>query len=261
MRISAILYLLEQFFCGVSILLTLYRLAHLPRPSSLRLALTALFGALAALLSAMHPSLPLRFGLLVLLMLAPRAVWPGLPRRMHRRLFLAMPALLMLFAGCMRFTRSLPLPYLPALLLLCLLLPAFARVPRAPSPACATLEIRRGASQVVLTALVDSGNLLRDPLSALPVVVISRRAALRLIGLPASGRLNPGLRQIAIRTIAGASRMTVFRPTSLRVLQGGVWQDVQAMVGIAPDGYNGIQALAPSSLLSTLPLAQGGTTP
>lgn len=261
MRISALLYMLEQFSCGVSILLTLYRLAHLPRPSPLRLVLAALLGALATLLSAMHPSPPLRLGMLALLMLSPRAVWHGLPRRMHRRLPLALLALLMLFSGCMRFARSLSLPYLPALLPLCLLLPVFARAPRTPSPTCATLEIRHGASRVMLTALVDSGNLLRDPLSALPVVVISRRAALRLIGLPASGRLNPGLRQIAIRTIAGASRMTVFRPTSLRVLQGGIWQEVQAMVGIAPDGYNGIQALAPSSLLPASTLTQGGTTP
>lgn len=258
MRISAPLYILEQFLCGTSILLSLYRWAHLPRPSPLRLTLAALFGALAALLHAVHPSLPLRAGVLALMLLSPRTIWRGLPRRMHRRLPIALLTLLMLFSGCMRFARSIPIPCTPALLALCLLLPALAHKPADASPTCATLEIRHGTSRVVLTALVDTGNLLRDPLSALPVVVISRRAAQKLIGAPEPGRLNPGLRQIAIRTVAGASRMTVFRPAALRVLQGGQWRDAQAIIGIAPDGYNGVQALAPSSLLTATTLTQGG---
>ena len=101
---------------------------------------------------------------------------------------------------------------------------------------------------VTLTALVDTGNLLRDPLTGLPVIVVSRQAARKLTSLPAPGQLLPGMRLISVRTAAGSALMAIFRPQRVRVLSGQTWREVRAMVGLSPDGYEGAQALLPACL-------------
>ena len=96
---------------------------------------------------------------------------------------------------------------------------------------------------------MDSGNLLRDPVTGLPVIVMSRKAASQLVPLPEEDNLPPGMRLISVRTVAGPSLMAVFRPEQVRVLLPGGWRSARAIVGLSPDGYEGFQALLPASLL------------
>ena len=169
-------------------------------------------------------------------------------RRLH-------PARLMLLAAlaslACTFCAVLALAWLRWVLLpLTLLLPltAWPGAPR-PSPiCCATVELMHQGHIVTLTALVDTGNLLRDPLTGLPVIVVSRQAARKLTSLPAPGQLLPGMRLISVRTAAGSALMAIFRPQRVRVLSGQTWREVRAMVGLSPDGYEGAQALLPACL-------------
>ena len=92
---------------------------------------------------------------------------------------------------------------------------------------------------------------LRDPLTGLPVIVISRRAAARLTPLPPEGSLLPGMRLMRVRTVAGTSLMPILRPDSLRIRVGGAWQEAEALIGLSPGGGEGFQALVPASLVST----------
>ena len=263
MYLSGFLYLLEQFSCALSLLCAVSRAARLRFPSLWQLLLCALLTALSSLAAALYPSLLLRLGALLLCCLSPWALWPTLPRRLRRMLPPMLFLLTLLYAGIVRFIHQLSLPAWLCMLLSSLSLPLLLCLPAQSIPSCITIEIRCGITRMEITALIDSGNLLRDPLTTQPVVVISRRAAHRLIPPPAPGQLNSGLRQIPIRTVAGPSSMIVFRPDALRILHNGVWQNVQAMAGIAPSGYDGVQALAPASLLhaSSLTYTQGGSSP
>lgn len=80
------------------------------------------------------------------------------------------------------------------------------------SPTTLPLQIRHGAQTVRLTALYDTGNRLKDPISGEPVMVIGQDAARRLTGLDAeqlrrpvqtlATNILPGLRLIPCRTVA-----------------------------------------------------------
>ena len=247
MRVSGWMYLVQQFLGAASLLLSLGLTARLGRIIPWRMLLTALLCALGCILSAQEPVL--RWMMLPLALLSPLAAWPGIPRRMRPRLMLLLGTMALTLSGCARLTASLPLARLLQMPLCCgglLLCPLLLRPGNAPR--CVSIAIRRGAHRITLTALVDSGNLLRDPLTALPVIVISRRAAARLIPLPQPGGLTPGMRLMRIRTVAGTSMMTIFRPGSVHLSSGGAWREVKALIGLCPDGYEGFQALVPASL-------------
>lgn len=74
------------------------------------------------------------------------------------------------------------------------------------------LQIRHGRETVHLTALYDTGNRLKDPISGEPVMVIGQEAASRLTGLNTeqlrspiqtlAANILPGLRLIPCRTVA-----------------------------------------------------------
>lgn len=251
MRVSAPLYALEQFACALSLLTALGMAAGLNRRSPPRLIITALLDAAAALFAAML--LPRSWQLLLLAPLggfSPLLAWPGLPRALGGRLALISLLLSLAVAGGLRFLGAAPLPGSAAVLLLCCLFPVLSRAfHRQNSVRCAAVEILHGPGKVSLTALVDTGNLLRDPITALPVIVVSRRAAQRLIPLGPPGDLPPGMRLIAVRTVGGTSLMPVFHPQLIHLMQDGVWRRVNAMVGLSPDGYDGAQALVPACLI------------
>ena len=261
MRVSVWLYALEQLVCALCILPAAGRTACLPHPQPGRLILICMLCAAASTLAALLPVC--RAGALTLILLSPVLVWPDAPRPLRLRLCGVVLSLTLLLGGCMRLALSTPLPCSLCLLLSCCALPAPASlIHREPPLQCACVEPRCGQAKITLTALTDSGNLLRDPLTALPVIVISRRAARRLIPAPQPGKLNPGLRQITVRTAAGLSAMTVFRPSSVRLLCCGAWRECRAAVGIAPADYDGVQALLPAVLLESArpTIPQGGTS-
>lgn len=106
---------------------------------------------------------------------------------------------------------------------------------------------------VTLDGLVDSGNLLRDPITALPVVVASG-AALAAHLPPGTdcmdpGTLPPGYRLILVRTAAGSRLMMCFRPRGLYIRRGRVWRAAEAVVAISAE-LEGARALLPASLMN-----------
>ena len=115
------------------------------------------------------------------------------------------------------------------------------------------LEIRHLGQMVRLTALRDTGNTLRDPITGEPVLVISADAAQKLTGLTAAelrtpletlgkGRI-PGLRLIPYRAVGQPAGMLLamrLGDVKLGKRQGA------ALVAFAPDrigGSDGYQAL------------------
>lgn len=265
MQVSIWFYLLEQTCAGLCILWAVGASAGM----RCRVGPMALAAALTGIVSALCASGPgwLRLVCLLLCALAaPMLGLPGLPRRLRLRAAVSALLLTLTLSGLMRMLSLWALPPVLTALLACMALRAAPIiVPRQElSPQLATVDVRLGPHHVSLTALIDSGNLLRDPLTQLPVVVVSHRTAQRLIPLPPDGSLAPGMRLIPVRTVSGTGMMAVFRPDSLCILIRGAWQQAPAVIGVSPDGYDGFQALIPASLLSdsaALPLqtiSEGG---
>lgn len=254
MRVSAWLYLAQQLLCSLCLLVCIGLSAGQPRFSPVRLLV--LCGALALLTLPLQTApLPLRLLALPLSALMPQASWPDAPR--HLRLHLAAAGLLLplTLTGLLRLMASLQLPWYAALLMGCGGMLLLSRADRrgTPLPRCTCVEASLGMRRMTLTALVDSGNLLRDSVTGLPVIVISRRAAARLLRLPPEGALLPGMRLMPVRTISGVTLMTILRPDGLRIRVGGAWLSVEALIGLSPSGGEGFQALVPASLLPCVP--------
>lgn len=251
MRVSSWLYLIGQTCCGVCLLTAVGLSAGLRRFSPLRILFTALLLGLMTMAAVSAP-LWMRMAVLAFTPAAPLLVWPDAPRSLHRR----MAALTLFFAlwltGLMRLLHPLALPGAALLMLGCTALFTMPRAIRrtAATPEVASVQIRIGPRRLTLTALIDSGNLLHDIITGLPVIVISRQAAARLLTLPPDGTLLPGMRLMSVRTIAGTSLMTILRPDGLRLQIGRRWQDTQALIGLSPDGYEGFQALLPACLVA-----------
>lgn len=217
------------------------RLAGL-RPG-LRLLSAAALGALAAL-----TGLSGWLGLLLLPLLMVWLAWPGLsPPRLLRAAFfvLAAGALLSGLCGLLWQQGVHPLWALGGGA--CLMgFSALTLRLRAPGP-CRQLEIRYRGGILRLSAMVDTGNLLTDPVTGLPVIVCSRRALLPLLPFGAEP-LPPGFRLLSVRTCAGQGLMPLFRPEEMRLDVRGAWLPCQALIGIAPAPYDGMQALVPALL-------------
>ena len=265
MRTSAWLYLLQQTLCSVCLMQACGLCAGL---RSDRLPRTLLCAALLSLLTlgAQGHAPPLRLLLALPCCLSPLIIWPDAPRRLRPRLCALGLLLPMTLSGLMRLLSTLPLPGTLLLPGGCLLLTFLSRVllRQSPLPRCISVEIRLGKRNTTLTALVDSGNLLRDAITGLPVIVISRRAAARLMRLPPEGTLLPGMRLMSIRTVSGPGLMTILRPDAVRIRGSGGWLAVRALIGLSPCGSEGFQALlpaciVPSGLPDTTPaISQGG---
>lgn len=241
---SGWLLLFQQAAASWSLLVALGVCMGLRKPHLGRVGLTALWCGGATLLGTVYTSTLLRAALLLLMtILAPLGAWPHVPRCRKLGMILCCMALAVLMAGGARLLHTLGLSHTPLVAAQCLLLPVMARlVPTSNRTPCVLLEITHCAHRMELTALVDSGNLLRDPLTSLPVIVVSQQTAAEL--LPDASRM----RLISVRTVAGSALMPVFRPDVVRVLLPHGWQTVQTLVGLSPDGYSGFQALMPSCL-------------
>jgi len=249
MRVSSWLYLLEQTCCSAGLLLSVGLCAGFRRASPFRLLATALLLGMLTLLSA--AAVPwIRTVLFPLSVFAPLMAWPAVPARLRWRMSLMFLALSMWMVGLMRLMQPLALPGMLLVLTGCVLLRLLPLLTRRtpPAPAVTSVELQLGARRTTLTALIDSGNLLRDVITGLPVIVISRRSAARLLSLPRDGKLAPGMRLMSVRTVSGTAMMTILRPDSIRLLYGSRWQKAEALIGLSPDGYEGFQALVPASL-------------
>ena len=113
-----------------------------------------------------------------------------------------------------------------------------------------------GNSSIRLSAMLDTGNQLKDPITGLPVVVASSsslRPILPAAVMPDDPQTLPfGFRLLRVQTTAGHKMMMCFRPSRFRVQMEGAWREGQALIAIAPTGYDGAQALVPSAVVEAL---------
>lgn len=252
MQVSIWLYILYQTSLTSCLLMCIGLSAGLQRRSPLCLCAVSL--AVGCTCAGMVNSPPLLRGMTLLLWAgcAPLLAWPGAPKRIWMRMIASGCFLSLGMAGLMRFAAPFGLPAALIVLGVCLLLrfiPALLPKER-EAPRLATVDIRHGAHHLTLTGLIDSGNLLLDPVTALPVIVISRRAAMRLIPLPESGKVTYPFRLITVRTVSGTGLMTVFHPDSVCLRTERGWQRVETLLGLSPEGYDGFQALVPAGLMA-----------
>ena len=126
------------------------------------------------------------------------------------------------------------------------------------------LELYWQGRTLVLPAMVDSGNLLRDVVTGLPVIVVPLRAACRLeptlLDWYRSQELSRHFRLMKVRTAAGGCLMPLFRPEGCCLYLNGRRVETRAMVAVAGSDYHGVQALIPSSAMEGLS-SPGNTSP
>ena len=251
MRVSIWLYILEQTSLTCCLLLAIGLSAGLRRKSPLRLMSASLAVAILSVCMVNAPVLLRACTLLSCAVTAPVLAWPGSPKRIWGRMIASGCFLSLGLAGMMRFLQPFGWPAALLVLLGCLLLRSIPLILPKPeeAPRLATVDIRHGAHHLTLTALIDSGNLLRDGVTGLPVIVISRRAAMRLVQLPGDGKLTYPFRLLTVRTVSGTGVMTIFHPDSVCLLLPEGWTRVETLLGVSPEGYDGFQALVPASLM------------
>ena len=111
-------------------------------------------------------------------------------------------------------------------------------------------------------ALIDSGNLLTDPISGLPVVLIRASDARTFAGNEVDGKfagvvsggigLSPGVRAVPMRGVADTRILYGFLCDNLRIRQGKRTMCRSAVICVdrqSVTGYGGCGALLPSVLL------------
>ncbi len=243
-------YALWNGLCGAVSLLLGGKLAGLPMPRRGRMLLSFALSGVGALPFLLRPP----FGILTIF-LCPATVAicygsQGIPS-FFRALVTSLCAALLLGGATellLRMGQS-PCVAMSLSLLLALLLWVLAKL--LPTAFCRVqqVEIIANGSSVILPAMVDSGNLLRDPITNLPVMVIAARAALVLFPdwpeLSHLQDLPPGFRLLSVRTAAGRGLWPLFRPELCRVYVDGVAGEAQVMVAVAGRDYEGVQALVP----------------
>lgn len=115
------------------------------------------------------------------------------------------------------------------------------------------VELRVEDRAVILPAMLDSGNLLRDPVTGLPVLVIPAKAARTLFPGLTDPAFLPGLplgfRLLNVRTAAGSALLPMFRPDECRIYLNGSVCRANLQVAVAGRDYSGVQALVPMAAL------------
>lgn len=115
------------------------------------------------------------------------------------------------------------------------------------------VELRVEENAVILPAMLDSGNLLRDPVTGRPVLVIPVRAARTLfpdLEDPSCLKELPlGFRLLNVRTAAGSSLLPMFRPDMCKIYLNGSACRADLLVAVAGPEYSGVQALVPVAAL------------
>lgn len=115
------------------------------------------------------------------------------------------------------------------------------------------VELMVGDRRIMLPAMVDSGNLMRDPVTSLPVLVIPLRAAHALY--PEAAAIDPlralpaGFRLLHVRTAAGSGLLPMFRPDRCWLYLDGRRQEARLLAAVAGQEYRGAQALVPLSAI------------
>lgn len=114
------------------------------------------------------------------------------------------------------------------------------------------IEVQFGGQMLKLDTLVDSGNLLTEPFSALPVVVLSANVMPGALKKPDPENSPVPLRAIPVRTGTGLGLLYGFVPDSVTLLtETGKKKKVDAVIGIDTEcrDFCGKDGLLPASLL------------
>lgn len=249
MRISAWMYVGQQMLCTLCLMLALGASAGLGPPSAWRMLLFMALGGGLSLLGAMSQSPFVRLVAMIPVTLFPKAAWTKMPGRVWRSMLGTMALLSLILTGAARMLGSF-IPAGVSASMACLLVAVLPHLrKRHTDVTCVTVRITYALTSQTVTALIDSGNLLRDGITGLPVIVLSRSAAEKLTPLPPKGQLLRGMRYMPIKTAAGHAMMILFRPDSVIVSHEGRQHLVKAMIGVSPEAEAGFTALAPSCIL------------
>ena len=235
MRASGFLFLLEQGLCGICLMSALSAALGLPRVNRGRRLLFAILYAGFTLLSLSVP--PLLQVVMVLPLTLPFCL-----------------TMLMMQWGCAGLSALLPLPGAVQTALTCTLLLLLRRLTRLEhgKRRFVRVRIRCGDCESAVTALVDSGNLLCDPLSGDPVLILPRNTFRRLTHLPEDSTLLPGMRLLRARTASGITLMIVLRPDGIFLLSGWKETALRGLIGCALSGGGVHQPVMPESMVSAI---------
>lgn len=117
------------------------------------------------------------------------------------------------------------------------------------------LKLIRGGRRVELTALVDTGNRLQEPLSGQPVVIAAENKLRSLLpenfqAARAVECLPAGFRLVGYKSLSGSGKLVCFRPDELLVSTGDGWLSApDVWVAVYPGKLPGhVYALAPPVL-------------
>ena len=120
------------------------------------------------------------------------------------------------------------------------------------------VELRVKKHAILLPAMLDTGNLLRDPITGLPVLVVPRRAAHALFpdiaDLTDLTSLPLGFRLLHVRTAAGSTLLPMFKPDQCRIYVNGRALNTEVLAAVAGREYSGQQALVPLSAAGSISL-------
>ena len=122
------------------------------------------------------------------------------------------------------------------------------------------LRVTFDGNENELTALVDSGNLLEEPVSGTPVIFLKGKAARMLpayllcamkSGAASLSSENVGkLRVIPSRTVAGNGILLAAVPENIALFTGRGWEDRRALIAVdfSEGDFGGFEALVPEIL-------------
>lgn len=219
-----------------------------------RLALASALGACYSLMALRLPmltSLPMKIasGMLMAFAFAPKDVWGFLKNALA--VFMAalitggaVTALAYSLGGGMENGRVIVgLPLRSALYgaALASMLPKLVRkvfARRIDGKMRVKLILTHGGFNYKLTALIDTGNTLTEPLFSLPAAVIYAPELSRFASLP-----------IPFCTLSGSGELLGFIPDFLAIQSGNETQRLQAVVALSPSPISGADALLPVSAL------------
>ncbi len=126
-----------------------------------------------------------------------------------------------------------------------------------------TLEIVYGGKELRLRAFCDSGNLLVDPISAKPCVIVEAKEMEKILEQSAARNLKKGkielldveiarrVRVVPTHTVSGDTVLYAIKVDELRVDMGSGKREIDALValGTLGEGADGAKALLPSSVV------------
>lgn len=247
MRISVWLLLAQQTFCAAMILwATALRLRA--TPSSGRLVCLSILGGLSGTFAVMLPHPAVRIGCAVSVLWLSCSSLRPLPLAIKAQGLLPASALTVIATGLVGAVSANIAAVFAPLCAVCLpLLPLADR--RTPALHTATLQVSCQHCTLRLCALIDSGNLLHDHHTGLPVIVCARQAVAPLLAL---SEAEQALRQLNARTASGHMVLSVFRADSIVLSTGRTQYPLQATLAAAPEGFDSFDALVPASVTANL---------